>query len=85
MHTLGFLFVLMGVLKLPLSVVYPVLFTSPLMLLVMSHFFLNENIYSRDDSIIILRTLLNKSKKILILSMEYEKNNKKKRKSRFLK
>ena len=43
-HTLGFLFVLMGVLKLPLSVVYPVLFTSPLMLLVMSHFFLNENI-----------------------------------------
>ena len=44
LHTLGFLFVLMGVLKLPLSVVYPVLFTSPLMLLVMSHFFLNENI-----------------------------------------
>ena len=43
-HTLGFFFVLMGVLKLPLSVVYPVLFTSPLMLLLMSHFFLNENI-----------------------------------------
>ena len=43
-HTLGFLFVLMGVLKLPLSVVYPVLFTSPLMLLLMSHFILNENI-----------------------------------------
>ncbi|MDB2370852.1 DMT family transporter [Alphaproteobacteria bacterium] len=43
-HTLGFLFVLMGVLKLPLSVVYPVLFSSPLMLLIMSHFFLNENI-----------------------------------------
>ena len=35
---------------------------------------LNENIYSNDDCIIILRTLLNKSKKILILSMEYEKN-----------
>ena len=35
---------------------------------------LNENIYSSDDCIIILRTLLNKSKKILILSMEYEKN-----------
>ncbi len=43
-HTLGFLFVLMGVLRLPLSVVYPVLFTSPLMLLLMSHFYLNENI-----------------------------------------
>jgi len=43
-HTLGFFFVLMGVLKLPLSVVYPVLFTSPLMLLLMSHFILNENI-----------------------------------------
>ncbi len=44
LHTLGFLFVLMGVLKLPLSIVYPVLFTSPLMLLIMSHFFLSENI-----------------------------------------
>ena len=43
-HTLGFFFVLMGVLKLPVSVVSPVLFTSPLMLLLMSHFFLNENI-----------------------------------------
>ncbi len=43
-HTIGFLFVLKGVLLLPLSVVYPVLFTSPLMLLVMSHFFLNDNI-----------------------------------------
>tara|TARA_B100001175_G_C19487858_1_gene630880 strand:- start:203 stop:1192 length:990 start_codon:yes stop_codon:yes gene_type:complete len=35
---------------------------------------LNENIYSNDDCIIILRTLLNKSKKILTLSREYEKN-----------
>ena len=35
---------------------------------------LNENIYSNDDCIIILRTLLNKSKKLLILSKEYEKN-----------
>ena len=35
---------------------------------------LNENIYSNDDCIIILRALLNKSKKILILSKEYEKN-----------
>ena len=35
---------------------------------------LNENIYTNEDCIIILRTLLNKSKKILILSMEYEKN-----------
>ena len=43
-HTVGFLFVLKGVLLLPLSVVYPVLFTSPLMLLVMSHFFLSDNI-----------------------------------------
>jgi len=43
-HTIGFLFVLKGVLILPLSVVYPVLFTSPLMLLVMSHFFLSDNI-----------------------------------------
>tara|TARA_B100000282_G_scaffold81859_1_gene56926 strand:+ start:447 stop:1319 length:873 start_codon:yes stop_codon:yes gene_type:complete len=43
-HTIGFLFVLKGVLLLPLSVVYPVLFTSPLMLLVMSHFFLSDNI-----------------------------------------
>ena len=44
LHTLGFLFVLLGVLRLPLSIVYPVLFTSPLMLLIMSHFFLSENI-----------------------------------------
>ena len=44
LHTLGFLFVLLGVLRLPLSVVYPVLFTSPLMLLIMSHLFLRENI-----------------------------------------
>ena len=43
-HTIGFLFVLKGVLLLPLSVVYPVLFTSPLMLLVLSHFFLSDNI-----------------------------------------
>ena len=35
---------------------------------------LNENIYSNDDCIIILRTLLTKSKKLLILSKEYEKN-----------
>ena len=43
-HTVGFLFVLKGVLLLPLSIVYPVLFTSPLMLLIMSHFFLSDNI-----------------------------------------
>jgi len=53
-HSLGFLFVLMGVLKLPLSVVYPVLFSSPLMLLVMSHFFLDENINIVRISAIIL-------------------------------
>ena len=53
-HTLGFLFVLMGILKLPLSVVYPVLFSSPLMLLIMSHFFLNENINIIRISAIIL-------------------------------
>ncbi len=44
LHTLGFLFVLLGVLRLSLSLVYPILFTSPLMLLIMSHFFLSENI-----------------------------------------
>jgi drug/metabolite transporter (DMT)-like permease len=43
-HSLGFLLVLMGVIKLPLSVVYPVLFSSPLMLLVLSHFYLSDNI-----------------------------------------
>ena len=43
-HSIGFIFVLKGVLLLPLSVVYPVLFTSPLMLLVLSHFFLSDNI-----------------------------------------
>ena len=53
-HSFGFLFVLMGVLKLPLSVVYPVLFSSPLMLLVMSHFFLDENINIIRISAIIL-------------------------------
>ena len=36
---------------------------------------LNENNYSNDDCIIIIRTFLNKSKKILKLSEEYEKNN----------
>ena len=35
---------------------------------------LNENIYSNDDCVIILRALLNKSKKLLILSKEYENN-----------
>ena len=36
---------------------------------------LNENNFSSDDSILILRTFLNKSKKILFLSKEYEKSN----------
>jgi DNA polymerase-3 subunit delta len=36
---------------------------------------LNENNFSYDDSIVILRTFLNKSKKILDLALEYEKNN----------
>ncbi len=35
---------------------------------------LNENIYSSDDCLVILRTFLNKSKKLLILLKEYEKN-----------
>jgi len=35
---------------------------------------LNENIYSNEDCIIILKSLLNKSKRILALSREYEKN-----------
>tara|TARA_B100000900_G_scaffold412972_1_gene435863 strand:+ start:453 stop:1442 length:990 start_codon:yes stop_codon:yes gene_type:complete len=36
---------------------------------------LNENNFSNDDCIIILRTFLIKAKKILKLSMEFEKNN----------
>ena len=35
---------------------------------------LNENIYNQEDCIIISRTFLNKSKLILRLSLEYEKN-----------
>ena len=35
---------------------------------------LNENNFSNEDSIIISRTFLNKSKKILKLSLEYDKN-----------
>tara|TARA_B100000965_G_scaffold405358_1_gene439129 strand:- start:105 stop:1094 length:990 start_codon:yes stop_codon:yes gene_type:complete len=35
---------------------------------------LNENNYTNDDCILILRTFLNKSKKILKLSLDYEKN-----------
>tara|TARA_B100000575_G_scaffold238702_1_gene201100 strand:- start:727 stop:1701 length:975 start_codon:yes stop_codon:yes gene_type:complete len=36
---------------------------------------LNENNYSNDDCMIIIRSFLNKSKKILKLSEDYEKNN----------
>ena len=36
---------------------------------------LNENIFSNDDCILIIRTFLNKAKKVLILSNNYEKNN----------
>ncbi len=36
---------------------------------------LNENNFTKDDCILITRTLLNKSKKILKLSSEYKKNN----------
>ncbi len=36
---------------------------------------LNENNFSSDDSILILRTFLNKSKKIFFLSKEFKKNN----------
>ena len=36
---------------------------------------LNENNFSNEDCILILRTFLNKAKKILNLSAEYEKNN----------
>ncbi len=36
---------------------------------------LNENNYTNEDSILISRTLLNKSKTILKLSLEYETNN----------
>jgi len=43
-HSAGFLLVLKGIILLPLSAVYPVLFSSPLILLVLSHFFLKDNI-----------------------------------------
>ena len=36
---------------------------------------LNENNYTNEDAILISRTFLNKSKKILDLSLNYEKNN----------
>ena len=36
---------------------------------------INENNFGVEDSIIILRTFLNKSKKLLNLAREYEKNN----------
>ena len=36
---------------------------------------INENNFNYDDCIVILRTFLNKSKKILNLALEYEKNN----------
>ena len=36
---------------------------------------INENNFSVEDNIIILRTFLNKSKRLLNLSIEYEKNN----------
>lgn len=44
LFTGGFLFVLNGVIRLPLSVVYPIIFLAPLILLILSHFFLDENI-----------------------------------------
>lgn len=37
-------------------------------------YMLNENNFSNEDGILIVRTFLNKSKKILALSKEYEKN-----------
>ena len=36
---------------------------------------LNENSFSNDDSILIVKTFLNKSKKLLYLSKEFEKNH----------
>ena len=44
LHSGGFFFVLKGVILLPLAVVYPILFSSPLILLVLSHFFLKDTI-----------------------------------------
>ena len=38
-------------------------------------YILNENNFSNEDTILILRTFLNKAKKILKLAIEYEKNN----------
>ena len=36
---------------------------------------LNENNFSKEDAIVIIRTFLSKSKKILSLSREFEQNN----------
>ena len=38
-------------------------------------YILNENNYSNDDAMIIIKTLMNKSKKILELTLEYKNNN----------
>ncbi len=53
-HSVGFLFVLKGIILLPLSAVYPIMFSSPLILLVLSHFFLKDSINIVRVSVIIL-------------------------------
>lgn len=53
-HSAGFLFLLKGIILLPLSAVYPILFSSPLILLVLSHFFLKDHINIVRVSAIIL-------------------------------
>ena len=54
MHSGGFFFVLKGVILLPLAVVYPILFSAPLILLVLSHFFLKDTINTVRVTVIIL-------------------------------
>ena len=54
LHSGGFFFVLKGVILLPLAVVYPILFSSPLILLVLSHFFLKDTINIVRVAVIIL-------------------------------
>jgi len=54
LHSGGFFFVLKGVILLPLAVVYPILFSAPLILLVLSHFFLKDTINTVRVTVIIL-------------------------------
>ncbi len=54
LHSGGFFFVLQGVILLPLAVVYPILFSAPLILLLLSHFFLKDTINVIRVTVIVL-------------------------------